>query len=87
MTEQDIKVGNDYKLTCTYTKQFGEKLVISQNIRSVNTNGNKFKDLINELKADIIGIQETWNKDLKIDGYKTLSVNRPNRGGCINIVA
>ena len=86
MTEQIIPVGNDYTYTHEYTKKQDEILIISQNVRSNNTNGNKLKDLILETDADIIGIQETWNKDIFIDGYKTLSNHRKTRGGGVSIL-
>ena len=64
----------------------GEVVILNQNMRSCLANARGLKDCIHEILPNYISIQETWNHEVKIDGYKTITKHRPTRGGGVGIM-
>ena len=89
MVETDIEVDNCKRLGyLSYIKNNFDNdiVIISQNVRSANANGNKLKEVMSCTKADVVFIQETWGHDLSLAGYDSFTESRPSRGGGVSIV-
>ena len=69
-----------------FTLEKNRLLCISQNARSLRANGDKLKKLIIETDASFVNVQETWNRDIKIKGYKSIACHRKGRGGGVAII-
>lgn len=57
-----------------------EKLIISSNVRSARANKNELIDFISTVKPCILGIQETWGYNTKLQDYSFIANHRPKKG-------
>lgn len=55
-------------------------------MRSARANNNEIIDFISLVKPSIIGIQETWGFNVKLQGYSFISNHRPKKGGGVSII-
>ena len=67
--------------TSNYCRSGESFSILSQNCRSARANAHKIKALLMETRPTAILLKETWNYDVQLNGYKSISNRTKSRGG------